>query len=268
MSSKKIWVNTIVRNEENFIFFALISVIDFVDKILVWDTGSNDNTVKIVQEIMKTKGNKIEFQDLGAVDRYQFTALRQKMLEQSDCDWILVLDGDEVWWQDSIKKVVSKINTQGESLDGIVVPFYNLIGDIYHYQDERAGQYQILGKKGHLHLKAIYRRISKLHVSDPHPDESYYDGQNNPVQKSDKLVYLDAPYLHLSHLPRSSKMRNYRKIKYEIGHRFPSNFKFPESFYQTRPKFVPSPFGKMTKSYFFRAMVETFPKKLKRNLVG
>ena len=47
----KIWVNTIVHNEENFIWFAVMSVIDYVDKVLIYDTGSTDKTVEIIKEI-------------------------------------------------------------------------------------------------------------------------------------------------------------------------------------------------------------------------
>ena len=53
MAKQTIWANTIVHNEENFIWFAIMSVIDWVDKMLVWDTGSTDKTVEIIEEIIK-----------------------------------------------------------------------------------------------------------------------------------------------------------------------------------------------------------------------
>ena len=49
----KIWANTLVRNEERYIWFAAMSVIEHVDKILIWDTGSDDATVMIIKEIKK-----------------------------------------------------------------------------------------------------------------------------------------------------------------------------------------------------------------------
>ena len=49
----KIWANTVVHNEENFIWFAIMSVVDYVDKVLVYDTGSTDQTVSIIKEIKK-----------------------------------------------------------------------------------------------------------------------------------------------------------------------------------------------------------------------
>ena len=86
-----IWANTIVNNEENFIWFAIMSVLDYVDKILVWDTGSTDKTVEVIKTI---NSNKLKFKEVGKVDPMEFTKMRQKMLEESKCDWILILDGD------------------------------------------------------------------------------------------------------------------------------------------------------------------------------
>ena len=102
----KIWANTIVHNEENFIWFAVMSIVDHVEKVVIYDTGSNDKTVQIIEKIKMLKKNKIIFREVGPVDKDQFTKMRQAMLNESKCDWILILDGDEIWWEDSIKKVV------------------------------------------------------------------------------------------------------------------------------------------------------------------
>ena len=52
---KTVWVNTVIRNEENFIWYALMSVIDYVDKILIYDLGSTDKTVEIIKTIKSPK---------------------------------------------------------------------------------------------------------------------------------------------------------------------------------------------------------------------
>lgn len=249
MAKKTIWVNTIVCNEENFIWFALMSVIDYVDKILVWDTGSNDKTVQIIKEVVQNKGKKIEFKEVGPVNRNGFTEKRQAMLEESKCDWVLVLDGDEVWWEDSIKKLKEQIEIEGDKLDAIAAPFYNCVGDIYHHQSEEAGEYRLLGRKGHLTLKAINRKIPGLHWSMPYGQEGLYNEESTPIQnnKSNRLFFLEAFFLHLSHLKRSSISRN--KFKYDLGVSFPSDFKYPEVFYEEKPEGVPSPWLRRSKKY-------------------
>ncbi len=252
----KIWANTIVKNEENFIWFSIASIVDSVDKILVWDTGSSDNTVKIIEELKKKYPDKISFRQVGAVDKNQFTKIRQQMLDASICDWILIVDGDEVWWKESIKEVVGVINRQGNNLDAIVTPFYNALGDIYHYQNETAGEYKLLGKRGHLTIRAISKKIPGLHVRGPYGVEGYYNANNTPIQENQKLIFINAPFFHLTHLKRSSK-DSHGKFKYESGLKFPKDFKLPEAFYYKRPKGVISLLEKRSKLYELIGFLKT-----------
>lgn len=262
----KIWVNTVVHNEENFIWFALMSIIDHVDKILVWDTGSTDNTVPIIKEIESKYKNKIFLKEVGVVDKYQFTKVRQKMLDQSKCDWVLILDGDEIWWDDSIKKIIREINKK-KNIDGIVVPVVVSVGDIFHIQEEKAGQYNLLGRQGHYNLRVINRNIPGLHVDAPYGREGYFDGDNRPVQERKNIIYLDAPYLHVTHLRRSNSKRLYEKFKYELGNRVSDDYKFPEVLYNDYPKRISSPWQKISGFPLLRARIITPIRKLKRRFV-
>lgn len=262
-----IWANTIVHNEESFIWFALMSVVDCVDKILVWDTGSTDKTVEIIKEVIKAKGEKVVFKEVGKVDDVQFTKMRQAMLVKSKCDWILVLDGDEVWWEDSIKKVAGKIQKASTRIDGVVVPMVVTVGDIYHFQEQSAGRYELLGRKGHYNLRLVNRNIPGLHADLPYGKESYFDDKKVLIQKREKVVFLDAPYLHLTHLKRSAKIRKGNKFKLEIGKQFPRSLKYPEVFYLTRPDIVPDPWQKMSPSEYALASILTPFRKLKRSLL-
>lgn len=271
MNSQKkqiIWANTIVNDEENFIWFAIMSVIDYVDKILVWDTGSADKTVEIIKEIQKIKPDKIIFKKVGEVDKNAFTRMRQKMLDQSTSDWILILDGDEIWWEESIKSLVNKINKDGDRIDGIVVPMVVPVGDIYHLQEESAGKYQLLNKKGHYSLRAINKKIPKLHVDLPYGQEGYYDSNNLPVQERKKIVFLKAPYLHTTHLKRSSLKDKNIKFKYEIGNHVPPKFEFPEVMYRSFPNNVPSPWIRLSGSERTRAILLTPLRRMKRKILN
>lgn len=244
----KIWVNTIVHNEENFVWFALMSIVDYVDKILVWDSGSTDKTVDVIQEVIKEKGQKVEFREVDSADEHEFTKVRQSMLNQSKCDWILILDGDEVWWKDSIKQVIDLIKKRGDTIDAIISPFFNMVGDIYHYQSEDAGKYEIAGKKGHLTIRAINRKIPGLHLSGPYGKEGYTDSEGKFIQQRDasRLVSLDAPFMHLTHLKRSEK-DNHNKYKYDLGLKL--NKDLPEVFFMKRPDIVPLPCEERSKLY-------------------
>lgn len=260
----KIFANTIVQNEENFLWFAVMSVADFVDKILIWDSGSTDRTVEVIKELKDRLGSKLEFKEVGKIDSVQFTKMRQKMLDESSCDWILILDGDEIWWERSIKKVVSEINERGSDIEGIVVPMRVPVGDIYHLQEEEAGKYKILGKTGHFSLKAFSKNISGLHVDWPYGKEGFFDGEGKLIQEREKIVFVEAPFLHVTHLKRSSLKREYDKYKYELGKKLEEGFKFPEVLYREYPKFFTPPWVRISGAKLLKAKILTPLRKIKR----
>lgn len=262
-----IWANTIVNNEENFIWFALMSIIDYVDKVLIWDTGSEDKTVEIIKEIKKLKGNKIEFKEVGRVNNEQFTTLRQSQLDESKCDWILILDGDEIWWENSIKDLTQRIKKNGKDIEGIVVPTIVPVGDIYHIQEDKAGQYELLGRKGHFNLRAINRGIPSLHVDFAHPNEAYLDENNKAIHQKENIVSLDTPYLHVTHLKRSENERVVDKFKSEIGNSIPQNFKYPEVLYEPYPNIIKSPWNKISGFKLIKSRLLTPLRKIKRRLI-
>ena len=54
-----ITAHCLVKNEENFVGYAIKSVVDFVDKVIVFDTGSTDKTIETVQSLIKEYPSKI-----------------------------------------------------------------------------------------------------------------------------------------------------------------------------------------------------------------
>ncbi|EKD90478.1 MAG: glycosyl transferase family protein [uncultured bacterium] len=268
---RSIWGHMLVKNEDKFIYFAILSVIDYIEKLLIYDTGSTDKTVKVIKLFKEKYPNKITFEQYSNVDAKKMTELRQKMLDKTKSDWFLLIDGDEVWWESSIMEVVKQINSKGEDLYALVNPVINLVGDIYHYQEEEAGNYNILGKKGHFNVRVINRKIKGLYLKDEYPLEGYYDGKNRLIQSVDeKLLFIDEPILHFSHLSRSSvsysskETLHRQKYKYELGKKFKEGFKYPEVFYREKPDFIGSPWNSSSAFYKFRAGIETPLRKLKR----
>ncbi len=257
----KITAHTLVKNEENFIWYAINSVINCVDEVLVWDTGSTDKTVPIIKSI---KNSKIKFKEVGRVDVKDLADARQKMLDETQADWIFILDGDEIWPQSAIENC--KLKIKNSRCDVVVVPNHMLIGDIFHYQEESAGRYKIAGRVGHYNVRAI-RKIPGLRVEGIYPDEAYVAKEGIKVQdlEKERIFFLDEPYLHASFLPRS--LRGNKKIKYEIGEEFPKDFYYPEAFFRSRPEIVPSPWQPMTGRYKLNALWQTPLKKIKRRLI-
>ncbi|HJY98765.1 MAG TPA: glycosyltransferase [Patescibacteria group bacterium] len=262
--------HTLVKNEEKFIWYSVGSVIDHVDKVLLWDTGSTDATWKILEEIKKRYPDKVDLKEMGPVDPERFANLRQKMLEATDSDWVFILDGDEVWWEDSIKKVKSEIKEN--KFDAVVVPFVNAVGDIFHRQSERAGKYKIDGRKGNITLRLFRSDIPGLNVVKRYFQEGYADETGSLLQESGKVIrkYIDAPFFHLTHIPRSSKdqgtMGRRGKIKHEFGISHPLDYYYPEVFFRTRPGIVESVWEKVSRGFKARAFFENPARKIKRSV--
>ena len=77
----------IAKNEERCISRALNSVKNFVDEMIIVDTGSTDRTV----EIARALGAKVYFFDWI----HDFAAARNYALSQATHPWRLILDADE-----------------------------------------------------------------------------------------------------------------------------------------------------------------------------
>ena len=188
-------IHCVVKNEEKWIWFALRSVLDIADKVLVYDTGSSDRTVDIIKSI---KSKKIIFEGKGEVDAKGLTKLRKDQLKRTKTEWFLILDGDEIWPENTKKELVGKIIKTDESKWGIVVRACNLVGDIYHYHPESVHYhwpYAPRNYKGWANLR-ILRKSAVSDIKGDYPLEAYCDKHNVPIQNyGDKhLVFLKNRY--------------------------------------------------------------------------
>jgi len=272
----KIAVHTLVKNEERFVWYSVMSVIEHVDKIYLWDTGSTDNTFAVLQEIAEKYPQKVNLRRVGSITPDEFPRVRQEMLDATTEDWFLMVDGDEIWWNDSIKKVVKVIkDSKDGKLESIVVPVINLVGDMYHFQESMAGNYQLVGKKGHYALRAIKRSIPGLTSLNPHGTWGWVDKDGKMIQdrNAKKIKFVDAPYLHATHLQRAGGVskekdvpKRKQKLKKEIGKMFPFDFYYPEAFFYQKPKIVPDIWKPMSTSFKIIAYLQTPLRKIKRRL--
>lgn len=271
----QVWAHTLVKNEEKYLWYSVMSVICHVDRVLLWDSGSTDGSLEIERELKKKYPDKINLKQIRIGSPEDFPLVRQEMLEETKSDWFIVLDGDEVWWEDSIKKLVKIINEKGENLESIAVPMVYPVGDIFHRQEESAGRYELAGKKGHISPRAINRRIPGLSSSNPHGTWGWTDGDGYMIQNRDpkKILFCDAPYMHFSLLPRAGNrtgdlkvMKRSKKLKFELSKSFPKDFYYPEVFFKTRPNDIPSPWQVMPWEFKFRAFFETPVRLIKRKI--
>jgi glycosyltransferase involved in cell wall biosynthesis len=274
MKTPKIIVHCLVKNEERFVWYSINSVLSFVDKLIIWDTGSTDNTIKIIETI---KSKKIDFKKLNSISAEEFPKIRQKMLDQTPAEynWIMILDGDEIWPQASIKKITNFCR-QNPQYESVFVRTNNLVGDIYHRLPDSAGKYNIAGHKGHLSIRFMNRKnIKGLKACGEHGVQGYFDQDNVLIQNRDqsKIKFLNIFYHHATHLLRTSSSQNNQnvpkrsfKYKYSVGLPIPKN-KIPKAFFQTHPQIVPDVTAKAPISFWIKSFF-SLPLKLINRVIN
>lgn len=101
----------IVKNEENNLDNCLKNLINFVDEIIIVDTGSTDNTIYIAQKYTK---NIFHFDWID-----DFSAARNFSLSKANSDFILSIDADEILLNGEILK--DFLNSQSKDFGGWLV---------------------------------------------------------------------------------------------------------------------------------------------------
>lgn len=243
MSALKITVHMVVKNEDQWIWYAIKSVLPFIDKILIWDTGSTDNTIPIINAL---NSPKIKLEKRSHVDRNDLVNLRHQQITQTTTPWFMLLDGDEIWPTKNLRKLLHTAITTSPTTWAVYTHTRNCVGDIYHYLPESKGHYQIGNHTGHLNIRLI-RNLPGLTVSGTYPLEAYsYQGKPLQVQ-SEHLQYLNTWYLHVTHLRRSTIKESeahvidrLKKRKFRLGTKMPKE-ELPVVFWQPHPKIVPPP---------------------------
>jgi len=97
-------------NEEKNLKRCLKSI-DFVDEIIIVDSGSSDKTVEIAKKFTK----KIFFTDFKG-----FSQIKQYGIEKAKSEWVLIIDADEEV-SDNLKQKLLEIDKKGNNINGFYI---------------------------------------------------------------------------------------------------------------------------------------------------
>jgi len=266
----KIVAHTVVKNESRWIWYVLQSVLPFVDEIIVGNHGSTDNTIEIIKSI---NSPKIKIYDYSHIPPEKYSDVRTNMMKETKTDWLFILDGDEIWPRSAIKNTINII-ANNPNLDFIIQPLYNLVGDIYHYQSEFAGKYNICGYKGHITIRAInIKMIGGIIFSGDHMKQGIFDLHGCLIQDRSKALFEFQPikYFHTTHLRRSNQdfrvQKRSAKYKHEWGIPFHNNFSYPEVFYLPHSVLVKDIWEHRSLLYNLNALWQTPLRQIHRLLI-
>jgi glycosyltransferase involved in cell wall biosynthesis len=240
----KTTINMMVRDEP-FSPLGLLSLIDYVDDVLIYDTGSTDGTYEKLQSIQnkyhgKVILNKVEIPNAQgweyregkgvtkSVPDESKTALGdlwRQMHAESTGDFIWLLDGDEIYYDNlasGLAELISK-NLRNDNYIAVFPPFVDLTSD---------------GK--HVRLKHDMGRIFRKNATRINGEflaEMHYSLRTNSCINNwdSHSIKIEINGYIPSVLHFESVVKPWRKEQYNIG-KF--NFKLPEVFYKYK-EFVP-----------------------------
>lgn len=169
----KISACMIVKNEEKNIETCIKSYKNIVDEIIVVDTGSEDSTVQIAKRL----GAKVFFYQWNN----DFAAAKNFALEKAKGDWIIFLDADEYFTEESAAQIPAILSSlKNTHYNAVSCKLINIDTDdnklldaflqIRIFKKDKNIKYcskvheTLYNKKGKIHLISFYDKIQIYHT--------------------------------------------------------------------------------------------------------
>jgi glycosyltransferase involved in cell wall biosynthesis len=137
----------IVTKDEELNIEETLKTVTFADEIIVVDSHSTDNTVKICKQYT----NKIY------TNLWQGCGIQKKFaLEKASCDWVLILDADERLSVE-LQKEIQTVIKEKHRYSGFIIPFQTFyLGKAIKYGDWYNEQHLRLFKRNQGQIIAHY----------------------------------------------------------------------------------------------------------------
>jgi glycosyltransferase involved in cell wall biosynthesis/Tfp pilus assembly protein PilF len=159
----------IVKNEEKFLPQCLASVRDYVDEIIVCDTGSSDRTI----EIARSYGATV----IEDPWRNDFSWSRNKSIEAAAKRWILFMDADEELSEGS-RAALMALKTQPAFIDGYYTRIIN-----------RTDDYRGSGDVSH-HVIRIFPNSDRIRFFGPIHEYPALDGTSTSIEAAGAAITI------------------------------------------------------------------------------
>lgn len=184
----------IVKNEETTLTRCLESVKDIVDEMIIVDTGSTDNTVKIAEKY----GAKTFFYKWDN----SFSNARNYSLSKASKDWILIMDADDELVNEDKDKIIKLINNKNNKLNAYFGETLSYSGDSPDYNIYSNLNIRLIKNgKGYKFVGAIHEQII------PGSEDE---------KKQVFLGIADIRFYHYGYLNETVMLKNKRKRNMEI----------------------------------------------------
>ncbi|WP_158602417.1 glycosyltransferase [Cohnella endophytica] len=196
----------IVKNEERVLSRCLDSVRDFVDEIIIIDTGSTDRTKEIAAQYTN---HIFDFEWVK-----DFAAARNEAIRRATSKWILVLDADEYIERSdgvALRPFLSSLNTRKKF--ALSVPVLSLTGESGNVLEAEVAR--------------IFPANKGIYFHRPIHEQLTCDSGKLPLYKYDLRIY------HSGYTPEVLQEKNKSKRNLEIFEKLKESGKMKQYDYYT-----------------------------------
>jgi glycosyltransferase involved in cell wall biosynthesis len=111
--SLKLSAYMVIKDEIAFLNDSIKSFVDEVDEVIIVDTGSTDGSWECAEEWQKLIPSKFRIHKFE-MKGFDLSEARNYAMSLCTGDWILVVDGDEIWTKEELIKVRKLISNTDE----------------------------------------------------------------------------------------------------------------------------------------------------------
>ena len=199
----KVCAYTLCYNEEIILPFFLRHYLSFCDEVVVYDNGSTDNSVKIVNSF---KNTRVVRYNAGELRDDLHVTMKDNIWKEARgrFDFVVVVDSDEFIYAPQMKKLLAFCKNEGKTI--LYPKGYEMVGEAL---PPDTGMIYDHIKKG------VPNKIyNKCAIFDPNKiKEIRYAPGAHKIAPKGRVRYFSSPELKLLHYKFLSKERYLNKIK-------------------------------------------------------
>lgn len=212
-------IHAVVKNEP-FIYYAIKSVYDYCDQILLYDTGSIDDTLNDIEILLKEdRDKKIIFRQLQlGFDEEKWTLdnladfikqnhgkmsvgrARQMQIDETKTKYFMLVDGDEVHYRPSMIMIQNFLKTFPENIYAVGLPL------TWYYDLTHTFTTLTFPYNGRIFV------TDKVYMNDESPNEQHVIKESHQIFTYEHPQYLIfdklKPYAHFESVFRPWRRKN------------------------------------------------------------
>lgn len=194
--------HTLVRNGQPFLDLVLRQVEPYMDRMLITiSEKSEDGSLSVVRDFEKEFKSKVRVFFENVASPEFLTHQRQMQADLTSEDWILFLDDDDYWGDESLKEMIKLIE---EDVDGYAVSPIQVIDQQYY--DKHWYEHKFFTK--------WFKNVD-INYHGPWPRDMIMSGDRELYwKKNPRTKRLVGKYFHLSNI----KPKSFRKEEWTLGH--------------------------------------------------